>query len=108
MMRPRGDLVLVRKIKEENMTKGGIFLPGHVGNTFTHAEVLAKGKGHYLENGDRAVIDDLEVGDIVVCSNEKGLPLEVEGDRETMIVNQADIVAVDDVRKELSVIQEAD
>ena len=102
-MIPRGDLVLVRKIKAEKLTKGGIVLPGKIANAFTHAEVLAKGAGHYLENGQRAVIDDLEIGDIVVCGNEKGLPLEVDGDRDTMIINQADIVAIDSDRKELKI-----
>lgn len=105
-MMPRGDLVLVRKIKEEKLTKGGIVLPGKIAHVFTHAEVLAKGAGHYLENGQRAVIDDLEIGDIVICSSEKGLPLEVDGDRDTMVINQADIVAVDSGRKELVLIEQ--
>lgn len=105
-MVPRGDLVLVRKIKEEKLTKGGIVLPGKIAHAFTHAEVLAKGAGHYLENGQRAVIDDLEVGDIVICSSEKGLPLEVDGNRDTMIINQADIVAVETERRELVIAEE--
>lgn len=102
-MIPRGDLVLVRKIKEEKLTSGGIVLPDAISHAFTHAEVIAKGAGHYLENGDRAVIDDLEIGDIVICSGEKGLPLIVQGNRDIMIINQADIVAVDDERHELKI-----
>lgn len=102
-MVPRGDLVLVRKIAAEKLTRGGIVLAGNVANAFTHAEVLAKGAGHYLENGQRAVINDLKIGDIVVCGSEKGLPLEVNGDRDTMIINQADIVAIDTGRKELTI-----
>jgi len=105
MMRPRGDLVLVRKIEEQKLTKGGIVLPGKIAGAFTHAEVLAVGVGHYLENGQRATITDIKVGDIVVCSSEKGLPLEVDGDRDTMIINDADIVAVDEGRTELTVVE---
>lgn len=102
-MRPRGNLVLVRKIEEEKLTKGGIVLPGRVANAFMHARVLAVGPGRYLENGDRAVLDDVAEGDIVVCSSEKGLPCEVNGDRDTMIINEADIVAVEEDRTELKI-----
>ena len=68
--KPRGDFVLIKKHDaEEQVTSGGITLPVIAEKMgMCYAEVMAIGPGHYLENGERAVINDLKSGDMVLVA----------------------------------------
>lgn len=96
-LKPRGDLVVVEKHDNvEKETEGGIVIPLNVGEAgITHATVKAIGPGHYLENGERAVLNDLKVGDIVLIDASKAVPLSVD-DNKTFLLNQSAILAVVD------------
>jgi co-chaperonin GroES (HSP10) len=67
MIRPRGDLVLVRVLKSTAVaTDGGIVIPDSLKRDFVKAEVVDTGPGRYLESGVRAPADDLNIGQIVL------------------------------------------
>lgn len=72
-IRPRGDQVLLRRLRREEQTPGGILLPDEFKNDFFMAEVLAIGPGGY-DGGKRCPPDDLAVGDIVMVDEDRRDP----------------------------------
>lgn len=94
-LKPRGDLVVVEKhANVEKETKGGIVIPLKISEAgITHATVKAIGPGHYLENGERAVLNDLKIGDTVLIDASKAVPLSVD-ENKTFLLNQTAVLAV--------------
>lgn len=71
MIKPRSNLVLIKRLpKEEKTTEGGIHLPMHLEEEFFKAEIVAVGTGQWLECGKRATADDLEPGMTVLVEAE--------------------------------------
>lgn len=87
---PIADRVVVRKLKPESMSAGGIALPAN--DDRQEAEILAVGPGKRLENGS---IDPMpvKVGDRVITSKHGGIPLLVDG-KELFVMREADLYAV--------------
>ena len=86
-IKPIGERVLLKIIKKEEKTKGGIFLSSKSSNTDTQnqAKVIALGKGEKLEG--------IKVGDKVVFNKFSGNEIEDE-DVKYLIVNAEDILAI--------------
>ena len=63
--KPLHDKVLVRRTEEEEVSAGGIVLPGSATEKPSQGEVVAVGPGKRQENGDLLPIG-VSVGDIVV------------------------------------------
>ena len=59
------DCVVVRRKEEEQMSAGGIVLPGSAKEKPNQGEVVAIGGGRILENGETRPLD-VKVGDKVV------------------------------------------
>lgn len=95
-LKPRNGLVLVKKHDdEEEVSPGGITLPMSVTNAgICYAEVMEVGNGRYLENGQRAELNDLKPGDVVLIQANRAMPLNAAGTK-VMLVNEADILAVE-------------
>ena len=92
-LRPLGDHVIVKPLKENEMTKSGIVLPDTVDKEKPEkGEVIAIGPGKLMENGQRATMS-VKVGDKVVFK--KYSPDEIKIDNEEVLVlNESDIIAV--------------
>ncbi|MCX7429399.1 MAG: co-chaperone GroES family protein [Planctomycetia bacterium] len=71
-VRPRGDQVLVRRLQDAEVTKGGLILPMAYEKDFFHAEILAVGPGHW--DGGVLCPIDLKPGDIVLVDEERKSP----------------------------------
>ena len=69
---PLYDRVLIRPIKPEEVTTGGIIIPDTVKEKPIHGEVLAIGEGRMLPDGKIEPLR-VKVGDIVVYSKHGGL-----------------------------------
>lgn len=95
-LKPRNGMVLIRKHDEkEEVTPGGITLPMAVTNVgICYAEVVEVGNGRYLENGQRAVLDDLKPGGVVLVQTNRAMPLNAAGTK-IMLINEADVLAVE-------------
>ncbi|HRT97883.1 MAG TPA: co-chaperone GroES, partial [Planctomycetota bacterium] len=50
-IRPLYDRLIVRRVAEEEKTKGGIIIPDTAKDKPTEGEVVAAGKGRLLEDG---------------------------------------------------------
>ncbi len=92
-IRPLGDRVLVKPIKEEEITKSGIFLPETIEKE-KKAEgiVMAVGPGKLLENGERAKME-VKVGDKVLFEKWGGEEVKI-GKEEYKILESEKILAI--------------
>jgi chaperonin GroES len=90
-LHPLADRLVVKPVKKEDMTKGGIIIPDTVKEKPQEGEVIAKGPGRMTDNGQRVAMD-LEVGDIVIYSKYGGSEIKID-DVEMIILRESDILA---------------
>ena len=92
-IKPLGDRVLIKPIKEEEVTASGILLPETVDKEKKmEGEVVVVGPGKLLENGSRAIME-VKVGDKVIFEKWGGEDVKV-GDEEYKILSVEKILAV--------------
>ncbi len=91
-MRPLHDRILVRRIEEEEKTKGGLIIPDTAKEKPMEGKVIAVGEGRVSEDG---TLRPLEVhkGDRVLFSKYSGTEIQLEGD-EHLIIREDDVLAV--------------
>lgn len=92
-IQPRGGLVVVSKHeKKDDITDGGILIPGQVGNAgVIFATVEEIGPGRLIDSGARVKIE-LQKGDTVLIRSDRAMPLSIH-DRKMFLINETDIVA---------------
>ncbi len=90
-LQPMADLVLVRPIKREEVTKGGIVLPDTAKEKPQEGEVLAIGPGRVTEAGKKVPMD-VAVGDVVVYSKYGGNEISVDNE-DLILLHETDILA---------------
>ncbi len=91
-VRPLHDRILVRRIEEEEKTKGGLIIPDTAKEKPQEGKVIAVGKGRVSEDGKLRPLD-LHKGDRVLFSKYSGSEIELEGD-EHLIIREDDVLAV--------------
>jgi len=64
-IRPLQDRILVRRVQEEEKTKGGIIIPDTAKEKPIEGKIVAVGSGKVLENGKVRVID-VKAGDRIL------------------------------------------
>ena len=91
-IKPLHDRVIVKRIEEEETTKGGIIIPDTAKEKPIEGEVVAVGAGKRLENGK---VQPLEVkeGDRVLFGKYAGTDINIDGE-EHLIMREEDIIAV--------------
>ena len=90
--RPLNDRILVKRLEEEEMTKGGIIIPDSAKEKPAEGEVIAVGKGKINDNGDRIKLD-IKVGNRVLFSKYGGTDVKLDG-VDHLIMREDDILAV--------------
>ena len=90
--RPLGDRVVVRRIKEDQKTAGGIIIPDTVQEKPQEGEVIAVGPGARDEKGDR-ITPEVKVGDRILFGKWSGTEVKVDG-AELLIMKESDIMGV--------------
>ena len=88
--RPLGDRVLVRRVEEEEKTKGGIIIPDTAKEKPQEGEVIAVGAGK-REKGERVPLD-VNVGDRVLFGKYSGSEIKIDGE-ELLILREEEILA---------------
>jgi len=91
-IRPLQDRVIVRRVKEEEKTKGGLFIPDTAKEKPVEAIVLAVGNGKVLEDGTLRKLDVKE-GDRVLFGKYTGNEVKIDGE-EALILREDDILGV--------------
>jgi chaperonin GroES len=88
---PLGERVVIKMLETEEVTKGGVVLPGSAKERPQVAEVVAVGPGGYDEKG-REIKMEVKVGDKVLISKYAGTEVKIDNVEYT-ILKQSDILA---------------
>jgi len=91
-IRPLGDRILVKRIKEEDKTKGGIIIPDTAKEKPQEGKVVAVGKGKMTEAG-QLVVPDVQAGDHILFGKYSGSEVKLEGE-DHLILREDDILGV--------------
>lgn len=91
-IRPLYDNVLVKRKDEEEMSAGGIVLPGSAKEKPNQGEIVAVGNGALLDSGDTRALT-VKVGDTVVFGQYSGNAVKVNGE-ELIIMRESEIYGV--------------
>lgn len=91
-IRPLHDRVLLKRIEEKEVKKGGIIIPDTAKEKPQQASVVAVGKGKILEDG-KVIPLDVKEGDTVLISKYAGTEVKIE-DEEYLIVREDEILAI--------------
>ena len=90
--RPLGDRVVVRRVKEEQKTAGGIIIPETAQEKPQEGEIVAVGPGALDDNGKR-VAPEVKPGDFVLFGKWSGTEVKVDGE-ELVVMREEDVMAV--------------
>ena len=88
---PLHDRVLVRRIEEKEVLKGGIIIPDSAKEKPQEGEVVAVGAGKTNDKGERIALD-VKPGDRVLFGKYSGNDIKVD-DEEYMILKEDEILA---------------
>ena len=91
-LRPLHDRVVVRRVKEEEKTKGGIIIPDTAKEKPQEGEVVAVGKGAVGDDG-KVIALDVKKGDRVLFGKWSGTEVSVDGE-DLLIMKESDIMGV--------------
>ncbi|MBV9045313.1 MAG: co-chaperone GroES [Alphaproteobacteria bacterium] len=95
--RPLGDRVVVRRVKEDTKTAGGIIIPETAQEKPQEGEVVSVGPGALDENGKR-VVPEVKSGDFVLFGKWSGTEVKIDGE-ELLIMKESDIMGIIEGRK---------
>jgi chaperonin GroES len=90
--RPLGDRVLIKRVEEEEKTKGGIIIPDTAKEKPQEGEVVSVGPGARDDNGK---VQPLEVkkGDRILFGKWSGTEVKVDG-QDLLIMKESDILGI--------------
>ena len=91
-IRPLQDRIIVKRVAEEEKTKGGIIIPDTAKEKPIEGKVIAVGNGKVLEDGTVRPLD-IKAGDRVLFSKFAGTEIKIEGE-EHLIMREDDILGV--------------
>ena len=90
--RPLHDRVVVKRVAEEEKTKGGIIIPDTAKEKPMEGEVVAVGPGARDEKG-ALVAPDVKAGDRILFGKWSGTEVKLDGE-ELLIMKESDIMGV--------------
>jgi chaperonin GroES len=91
-VRPLHDRVLLKRLEEKEVVKGGIIIPDTAKEKPMEGEVIAVGPGKMMEDGKRAAMD-VKAGDRILFGKYAGSEIKID-DQEYVIMREEEILAV--------------
>jgi chaperonin GroES len=91
-IKPLHDRVLVKRIEEDEKTKGGIIIPDTAKEKPMQGEVIAAGQGKVLDSGTRRPLD-VKKGNKVLFSKYAGTEVKINAE-DFLIISEDDILAI--------------
>ena len=90
--RPLGDRVLIKRVEEEQKTKGGIIIPDTAKEKPQEGEVVSVGPGARDDNGKIQPLD-VKPGDRILFGKWSGTEVKIDGD-DLLIMKESDVLGV--------------
>ena len=91
-IRPLHDRVIVKRVDEEETTKGGIIIPDTAKEKPVEGKVMAVGDGKVTDDGKKIPLE-VKAGDKVLFGKYAGTEIQIEGE-ENLIMREDDIIAI--------------
>ncbi|OFW09507.1 MAG: co-chaperone GroES [Acidobacteria bacterium RIFCSPLOWO2_12_FULL_59_11] len=91
-IRPLHDRVVVKRLEEKEVVRGGILIPDTAKEKPQEGEVLAVGNGKILDNGTKVPMD-VKVGDRILFGKYSGSEIKIDGE-EYLIMREDDVLAI--------------
>ncbi len=91
-VKPLQDRLVIKRLEEEEKTKGGIIIPDAAKEKPQEGRVIAVGEGKDLESGQRSPVS-VKVGDKILFGKYSGTEIKIDGE-EHLILREDDVLAV--------------
>ena len=91
-IRPLQDRVLVKRVEQEERTKGGIIIPDTAKEKPIEGRVVAVGAGKLADDG-KLRAPDVKAGDRILFGKYAGTEVKIDGE-EHLILREEDILGV--------------
>ncbi|MFT3836212.1 MAG: co-chaperone GroES [Myxococcaceae bacterium] len=91
-IRPLQDRLIIKRVAEENKTKGGIIIPDSAKEKPLEGKVVAVGNGKVQEDGKIRPLD-IKAGDRILFSKYAGTEIKIEGE-DHLILREEDVLGV--------------
>ena len=91
-VRPLHDRILVKRVEEQETTKGGIIIPDSAKEKPIEGKVIAVGSGKILDDGKKSALD-VRQGDRILFGKYSGTEIKLEG-QEHLILREDDILGI--------------
>ncbi len=91
-IRPLADRIVVKRLEQEQKTKGGIIIPDTAKEKPVEAQVIAVGNGKMQKNGKVRALE-VKPGDKVLIGKYSGNEVKLDG-VEHVILSEDDVLAV--------------
>jgi chaperonin GroES len=92
-IQPLHDRVIVKRVEEEEKTKGGIIIPDTAKEKPIEGIIVAVGSGRIGEEGEKKIPLEVKKGDRVLFSKYAGTEIKIDGE-EHLIMKEEDIIAI--------------
>jgi chaperonin GroES len=89
---PLHDRILVRRVREQETTHGGIIIPDTAKDKPQEGEVLAVGKGKITEDGKVGPLD-VKPGDRILFGKYAGTEININGE-EYLIMREDEVLGI--------------
>ena len=93
-IRPLHDRLIVKRLEEEEKTKGGIIIPDTAKEKPAEGKVQAVGNGKLGDDGKRIPLE-IKKGDRILFGKYSGTEVKIEGE-EHLIMREDDVLAIID------------
>jgi len=91
-IRPLNDRLLVKRLKEEEKTAGGIIIPDSAKEKPAEGEVMAVGPGKSNDKGERIAMQ-VKAGDRVLFSKYSGTDVKIDGE-DFLVMREDDVLGI--------------
>ncbi len=91
-VRPLQDRILVRRVAEEEKTKGGIIIPDSAKEKPAQGEVVAAGSGRRTEDG-KVIALEVKKGDKILFGKYAGTEIKIDGE-EFLIMREEEVLGI--------------
>ena len=91
-IRPLQDRVILKRIEEQEKSKGGIIIPDTAKEKPQEGKVVAVGKGKVDDNG-KIIPLEVKVNDLVLFGKYSGSEINMDGE-EHLIMREEDILGI--------------
>ena len=92
MSKPLNDHIVVQRVEEETVSKGGIIIPDTAKEKLAKGKVLAVGTGKLSKDGKRQAIE-IKTGDVVLFGKYSGSEVKLNG-VDYVILREDDVLAI--------------